>query len=593
MIMSSVNNLADRVIDTDVLVIGSEGAGSRAAIEAAENCVEVTMVSKGKIAKSGVTIMAGADITLDGKSLHELGFTGDPQDSKDKFFRDIVVQGFYLNNQSLVEVYVSDAPNRVKELLDWGLKVYSSGKREINTTGIEIMRVLSREVRKHDIKILEDIMITDLLTKNNRVIGAVGIDIATGDFIVFKSKAVILATGGWHAAYSFNTGSEGLSGDGQAMAYRAGAELVNMEMVTFCPNVIIWPQIYRGSIFLYVLGMFCGTLLNRIGEKFLEKYNPDIVELATKTEWNKLLLSLFSTFEIRQRKGSPHGGVYFSLKDLTKDELEKSEASKLMPNWKFQGTHYVNLIEKMLSGELVEVGSAAHYFEGGIKINEKCETNLNGLYAAGECSGGLFGANRVAAATTEILVQGAVAGKYAAEYAKKMQSIDANLRQVKKFKEKIFAPLNREIGVKPIEVKRKIQHIAQQNMGVVRDGKSLKEALEQFQKIRQYQLPKICVTTKVKKYNKEWIEALELENTLQVLEISAKSALMRKESRGVHYRIDHPNVNNNSWLKEIVIEKRGERIHTKIYPITTTKIELPKGTMSFEDAIFNAIEKCK
>ncbi len=593
--MSKLEDLVDKIVASDVLIIGSEGAGSRAALAAAEQGCDVTIVSKGKIAKSGVTIMAGADITLDGTSLHKLGFAGDPEDSEEKFFRDIVVQGFYINNQRLVRAYVSSAPARVRELLDWGLRVSSAGRREINTTGVEIMRVLTSRVRNFgNIQIIEDVMVTDLLTKNGKVLGAVGVDINTGEFVLFKSKAVILATGGWHEAYLFNTGSEGLSGDGQAMAYRAGAELTNMEMVTFCPNVILWPQIYRGSIFLYILGMFQGTLLNSKGKRFLEKYHPSIVELATKTEWNKLLLSIFSMREIYERKASPHGGVYFSLKGLTKQDLENSEAFVIMPNWKFQGTDYTKLVENMLNGELVEVGPAAHYFEGGIKINEKCETSLHGLYAAGECCGGLFGANRVAAATTEILVQGAIAGKYAAEYAKKLPNqIEVNVSQVKKLKGKVFAPLKRKEGVRPLEIKRKIQVIAQENIGVIRHEKSLANALKQLSKIKKNELLKLCPSTKVPEYNMEWITTLEIENMVQVLEMSARAALIRKESRGVHYRLDYPNVDNNNWLVEIVIKRANNGMKAYTHPITITDVKPPKGVMSFEESILKAIEICK
>ncbi len=593
--MSKSEDLVDKKVASDVLIIGSEGAGSRAALAAAEQGCDVTIVSKGKIAKSGVTIMAGADITLDGTSLHKLGFAGDPEDSEEKFFRDIVVQGFYINNQRLVRAYVSSAPARVRELLDWGLRVSSAGRREINTTGVEIMRVLTSRVRNFgNIQIIEDVMVTDLLTKNGKVLGAVGVDINTGEFVLFKSKAVILATGGWHEAYLFNTGSEGLSGDGQAMAYRAGAELTNMEMVTFCPNVILWPQIYRGSIFLYILGMFQGTLLNSKGKRFLEKYHPSIVELATKTEWNKLLLSIFSMREIYERKASPHGGVYFSLKGLTKQDLENSEAFVIMPNWKFQGTDYTKLVENMLNGELVEVGPAAHYFEGGIKINEKCETSLHGLYAAGECCGGLFGANRVAAATTEILVQGAIAGKYAAEYAKKLPNqIEVNVSQVKKLKGKVFAPLKRKEGVRPLEIKRKIQVIAQENIGVIRHEKSLANALKQLSKIKKNELLKLCPSTKVPEYNMEWITTLEIENMVQVLEMSARAALIRKESRGVHYRLDYPNVDNNNWLVEIFIKRANNGMKAYTHPITITDVKPPKGVMSFEESILKAIEICK
>lgn len=582
--------LTEKLVDTDVLVVGSEGAGARAAIEAATHDVNVTIVSKGRIARSGVTMLAGADVALDGKSLHELGFPGDPKDSKERFFRDIVIQGFYLNNQMMVEAYVRDAPARVKELIDWGLRVSSSGEREIVTSGAEIVKTLLREVRKHDIQIIEDTMVTDLLTKDGRVVGAVGIDINTGQFVVFKSKAVVLATGGWHKAYSFTSGSEGLTGDGQAMAYRAGAELLNMEMVTFCPNVILWPPIYRGSIFLYILSMFCGNLLNSKKEPFLSQYDLKIVDLGTKTEWNKLLLSLFSIREIRRGKGTPHGGVYFSLSNVTQETLEKSGVFAFTPNWKFQGTDFSGLVKNLLEGEVVEVGPAAHYFEGGIKINEKCETSLPGIYAAGECSTGLFGANRVAAATTEMLVEGAIAGKYATEYTKNISTPEVDVAQVEKLRNKILKPLKREGGVKPVELRKRVQQIAYKNIEVIRDEERLRRAIKEFESIRKSELPKLYTTTKVQEYNREWIEALELENIIQVLEISAKSALTRKESRGAHYRLDYPRIDNDHWLKEIVVKQVDGEMQITTRPIVIATITPPKGTMSFEESILKAIE---
>jgi succinate dehydrogenase / fumarate reductase flavoprotein subunit/fumarate reductase (CoM/CoB) subunit A len=340
--------------------------------------------------------------------------------------------------------------------------------------------------------------------------------------------------------------------------------------------------------------MFHGSLLNSKGERFLEKYHPSIVELATKTEWNKLLLSVFSMREIHEGKASPHRGVYFSLKGLSTQDLENSEAFLIMPNWRFQGTDFTKLVENMVNGELVEVGPAAHYFEGGVKINERCETSLRGLYAAGECCGGLFGANRVAAATTEILVQGAIAGKCAAEYAKKLSDgIEVNLEQVKKLKDKVFASLKRKEGLKPLEIKRKIQIIAQEKIGVIRDRKSLENAIKQLSRIKESELPKTCPSIKVPEYNMEWVETLKIENMIQVLEMSARSALLRKESRGVHHRLEYPHVNNNHWLVEIVIKRANSDMKIYTCPITITDIRPSKGVMSFEESILKAIEICK
>lgn len=590
--------LAEKVIDTDVLVVGSGGAGSRAAIEARKHDANVIIASKGHIGKSGVTMMAGADLSLDGKSLHELGFPGDPEDSKEKFFRDIVIQGFYLNNQKLVEVYVRDAPARVKELMDWGMKVWGSEERAVFSTGLEIARALTQKVRSNDIQIIQDTMITDLLTKGGKVVGAVGVDVNTGEYLVFKSKATVLATGGWHKAYIFNSGTEGLTGDSQAMAYRAGASLLNMEMVTFCPNVILWPPMLRGSIFLYLLHFSCGNLLNSKEENFLLEYDPKIVELGTKTEWNKLILSLFAMREVRKGRGTPHGGTYFSLRGIPWSTVEKSslEAGWVAPpDWRHPqtGTSHSEMMENLREGSLIEVGPAAHYFEGGIEVNENCETTIPGLYAAGECTGGLFGANRVAAATTEMLVQGAIAGKFAAEYAKKASTPMINTKQVDVLKNKVLQPLRREEGVKPVEVRKRVQQLAYENMGVIRGGGGLKRLIGELERIRQQDMPRLRTTTKAREYNREWIEVLELENMLQVLEISARSALTRTESHGVHYRLDHPKLDNDRWLKEIVVKQVSGDIRIAERPITITTMTPPSGTFTFEESILKAIEDLK
>jgi succinate dehydrogenase/fumarate reductase flavoprotein subunit len=589
--------MTEKVIDTDVLVVGSEGSGSRAAIEASKRNVRVTVVTKGRLAKSGVTMLAGADLALDGKSLHDMGFPGNPLDSKERFFRDIVVQGFYMNNQKLVESYVRDAPARVKELIDWGMNVYGSEERAVLASGVEIVKALQREIKRHNIEIVEDTMVEDLLVTDGKVVGAVGIGINTGEFVLFRSKAVVLATGGWHKAYAVTTGTEGLTGDGQGMAYRAGAELLNMEMVTFCPYIILWPPILRGSTFLYLLAchMVCGDLLNSREEPFLSQYNQKIVELGTKTEWNKLILSQFCMREVHKGKGTPHGGVYYSLRGIPWDSIrgtiERSYLTTLVaPGWKFQGTDFSEMMKRLMEGHLVEVGSVAHYFEGGIRINENCETSLAGLYAAGECSGGLFGANRVAAATTEMLVEGAIAGRFAAMYAGEVTTPEIDMKQIESFRNKVLQPLKREDGIKPIELRKRIQQIAHEIIGVIRDGVSLKRAIEELERTKREELPRLYTTAKFREYNREWIEALELENIVQVLEMSAKSALTRTESRGVHYRIDYPNLDNEHWLKEIVIKQVAGEMQVATHPITITTMTPPGGIMTFEDSILKAIE---
>ncbi len=574
---------------TDVLVVGGGGAGLRAAIETGKNKMDTILVSKGSVARSGATEMAGADLTADGKSLRELGFFGEPRDSKETWFSDIVNQGFYLNNQKLLNIYIQTAPERIKELLDWGLDVSFSEERALFTSGTGITDALKKGAKEYNVRMVENIMITDLLTKSGKVVGAVGIDVKTGQFEVFQSKAVILASGGWHKAFFPNAGSRELSGDGQAAAYRAGAELVNMEMVTFCCNVLYWPPCWRGSIFTYILHMRTKSkLTNSKGEKFLEKYDPKIVRFGTTTEWNKSFLSIASAIEGLEGKASPHGGVFIS--NDAPWEVFEPQVVNFYPGWKFKGVDFSEMGRMLKEGKPAEVGPAAEYFEGGISMNEDCETNLSGLYAAGECALSPFGANRVSAATTEMLVFGEVAGKAAVSYAKQVGSFEIDENQVEALREKALRPLKRRNGVKPVELRRRIQKMAHENLGPVRTAEKLQKFIGELERVRMKDVPALCTTLETRKYNLEWIEALEVENITLMLETSAKAALMRTESRGVHYRSDHPSADHDNWLKEIVIKQENGEPQMRTRPVVVTVKTPPKGKLPYMDALLKAME---
>lgn len=576
------------VCQTDVLVVGSGGAGLRSAIAAA-NGAKVTIATKGPYARSGASLLAGADVMLDGKSLSELGFPGKPDDSKEKFFKDVLIEGFFLNNQKLVESFVDDAPARVKELIDWGMEVFGmEDERALMTNGVQILNALRRETKRKNVEVLEHHMITDLLVDDARINGALALNLHTGEIIVIKAKAVVIATGGWQSLFSFNTASDELSGDGLGAAYRAGADLINLEMITFCPDVILYPPRYKGSIFLYILhSLVGGRLLDNRGERFMLKYDPRVFEIATTTEWNKLIISRATICEVEEGKGSPHGGVWYSLNSTPWNLVE--EAQEFFPDWKFQGTNYSPLMEKLREGYGVEVGAAGHYFEGGIKINENGETNIAGLYAAGECTGGLFGANRVSAATTEMIVQGARAGRNATKYAQETRVPDPSDKKIQRAIERVLQPLRRKDGASPLKLRKTIQEAAYDGLGVIRDGSKLERLIEKIEEAKTDDSLKLVSSTKRPHHNKEWVEALEVNNLLQILDISAKSALKREESRGVHYRRDYPEVNNDEWLKTLIVRHKDGRIEFRTEPVVTTDMKLPSGTMSYDDSIKKAV----
>jgi len=576
--------VSTQIIKTDVLVVGGGGAGLRAAIEAGKNNVKTILVCKGSIGRSGATELAGADLTADGKSLRNLGFFGEPKDSKETWFSDIVNQGYYLNNQKLLKIYVQNAPKRIKELLDWGMDVGFSEERALFTSGTGITDALKRSIKEYNVEMIDDMMITDLLTRNGKVVGAIGVDIKTGRFTIFQSKAVILASGGWHKAYSPNAGSRELTGDGQAAAYRIGAELVNMEMVTFCCNVLIWPPCWLGSIFTYILHMRSrADLVNDKGEKFLEKYNPKVVKIGTSTEWNKSFISIASMLEVLDGKGTPHGGVYF--KRAVPSEAYEQQVLQFYPGWKFKGVDFSEMGKTLKEGSPVEVGPAAEYFEGGISINENCETNISGLYAAGECALSPFGANRVSAATTEMLVFGEIAGRSAAMFAKKVSGGEIDEKQVERLQEKMLQPLKRQEGVKPVRLRKHIQKMAHEKLGPVRNDSGLKMFIRELERVRVKDFPKLYTSSGSRKYNLEWIETIELRNIILLLEIAAKAALMRTESRGVHYRSDYPYTDYDNQLKEIVIKQVNGEPSMSRRPVVTLTMIPPTGRLPYFEAL--------
>jgi len=300
----------------------------------------------------------------------------------------------------------------------------------------------------------------------------------------------------------------------------------------------------------------------------------------------KEIVSIASAYEVKEGRGTPKGGVFYSLNHLPKNIFNQMKTK--LPNWKWEHVDYSPLMEKLEEGFAIEVTPAAHFFIGGIKVNCKQETNLPGLYAAGECAGGLWGANRIAAATTQILVQGKIAGEQAAKFAKNNDFFDYDSKQVDEIIRKIFAPFQRKKGQKPHQIKHQLQKLAWENMGVVREQKTLKSALENVKKLRQEDLPKCYFSSKTHRYNLEWKGFLEVCNLTDIMELSAASALFRKESRGAHFRTDYPETDNDQWLKNIILKKAPSgkpSVTTRLAPVKVDFMPLPKGVMKYEETI--------
>lgn len=575
----------DRV-STQVLVIGSEGAGARAAIAAADAGAQVTVATKGRMAKTGATVTAAADFDVDSRTIKEtLGWAGNPDDSPEAYFRDMVVEGRYLNDQPLAELQVREAPARFRELLEWGLKVYDirqnpghSYPRNVYTSGGSMARTLAKQVRKRPIRLLEEVMITDLLLAGGEAAGAVGLDIRTGRAMVIETGAVVLATGGAHNIYSFTTGPADLFGDGHAMALRAGAELLNMEMVQFLPTILLSPPMLRGNLFIFLMGPQSGVrgwLLNKYGERFMSRWDPDRMELSTRDK-----LSVAIGNEIAEGRGSPSGGVYFSLahlpKNLVRDFARWGAKPLIRADWTSHGFDFKPLVETMLAGDAVEVAPAAHFFMGGVRIDEQCWTTVPRLFAAGEVAGGVHGANRLSGnAFTQMQVQGKVAGEQAAATAAEPGGPRATGATIESALEALLEPLGRADGVTGFEAVEQLQSIAQPHAGVVRSGTLLEEGLAKLATLRAATASRICCRAREPQYNPGWVEALQFRNSLAVLEAILRGALERRESRGAHFRQDFREPDDR-WLMNTVTSAAADgALEVRTAPVRVTSLPLP------------------
>lgn len=572
-------------IKTDVLVIGGGGAGARVAIEVAKSGLNSIVVTKGAYTKDGATLTADMDIDLPSKDAKEVfGLNGDLRDTPESFAADMFEEGKYMNNEEIVFAHCNNAAKYIKELADWGMQIMgltqSPGHRYprgIISTGRSMVTALKKRTDhyKNKIKLLEYTLITDLLKVKGRVVGALGVNIRNGDLLIIKSKAVVLATGGAMRMYPVTTAPEELTGDGHFMAYQAGAELVDMEFPLFLPACFYYPESVKGVDFPYIFSTSVGGWwLNKYGVRFMKNWDQTRMEMGTTRD----IASIAMAMEKLEDRTGPNGGIYASFKHLPDEILEYS--SKWGAAW-WKNFVYgqFNLAQFNLDPRKVsyEVGPASHYWNGGVKINGKCETNVPGLYAAGEIQGGTMGANRLSGnAVTEAVVFGAIAGSSAAEYAKKIPSLEeVDKEQIDTYSKHICEPMTRNDGFDVYEIRKKIQEIAFKYAGPVREASGLKECSEEITQIKSKSILNQATKFKGKVYNLEWIQALENEFMLQVLEMTVRASLMREESRGAMYRRDFPETDNKNWLKNIIVKKENNELKLETKPVVVQKIKLP------------------
>lgn len=583
------------------MVVGAESTGLTAAIVLADDPkLKVALVTKGEgIGKAGATMLAHEPLSscvLDSKSASEILMLkrGDPKDSPEAFFEDIVVAGDYMSDQRLVEVVVNKSCPVAKEITDWGFEWNkdvvdrSSGHRfprdyyGVRAWGPQFLRLGASLVREKHVEIFTDTIIIDLLTSNNRIAGVTAVDLHTGEFFVIRCKVVILAAGGCQNVYEHVTTGRDLTGDAYAMAFRAGAHLMDMEFVKFMIS-IVWPEGAAHDPFA-LLQAFRHTAhwFNRFGQRFMEKWDPENME--RNREVGKIAIAT----EILEGRGGKHG-IYHSIKHLPTNLIDYQSEWSRLKGWKDLATHYdyTPYVELMKNGGALEVSLSCHYNEGGIKIDEDCMTEIPGLYAAGEASAGVDGGRRIAGmALTAAFVQGYVAAKSAARYVTKCDWDEVNWNQVQSSERRVFrAAENKNGDISPVEIRKQIQKLAEKTIWVVRNENSMKFALEESKRIRD-SLERMRLASTGLDFNPEFLESLQVENLLDCFEIIASASLTRKESRGVHYRSDYPMMDNDTWLKNILISKGpNNTISITTSPVVVTRLELPRGVQKYGEYI--------
>ncbi len=560
---------ADKTVETDVLIIGAEGAGMRAAIEARERGVEVLSVTKLYQARSGSTICAPGDYVADAAALRDMGLHDFVGDTVEEFYEDVMASGQRINDPVLARLMVEQAPQRLRDLLDYGAKfdrVYhygghrsprSASMGRVGKTGVGVMQTLGRKAGSVGAKLMQGCTIIDLVVDDGVVQGAIGVDLDTGDYVAITAKAVILATGGAARAFEPTSNPEESTGDGMAMAYRAGAQLMDMEMMQFIPYAQATPQAMRGNIhFAYELvSLLPSYLVNSLGERFMQKYDPVRMEKSTRD-----FLSLGIATEVAEGRGSVNGGAYVAM-DHIDPAVVRELADSMFPNWRV-GAFSLQKFGYDPSIHAVEVTPASHYSCGGIRIDAQCRTTIDGLFAAGEVAAGVNGANRLSgAALTETQVFGAIAGASAADRVKQHKHppkiSGACIESAVAAVESICAGA----GERSTAVRAELLSQSQQKLGVLRSCEGLESMIGEIQSLRA-EARRVRLERSERSRNQELHRALEVRNMVDVLDATARSALSRRESRGGHRRLDHPETASQPTNTLIRNDGDGDHVET-------------------------------
>jgi succinate dehydrogenase / fumarate reductase flavoprotein subunit len=566
----------------DVLVIGAGGAGLRAAIEASAGGASVGLVCKSLLGKAH-TVMAEGGIAAAMANVDE-------RDNWKVHFADTMRGGQYVNNWRMAQLHAQEAPARVRELEAWGavfdrtkdgriLQRNFGGHRYPrlahvgDRTGLEMIRTLQDHGIHRGIAVYMECTVLRLLTDAGRVTGALAYYRENGRFVVFKAKAVVLATGGIGKAYKITSNSWEYTGDGHSLAYHAGAELIDMEFVQFHPTGMIWPPSVSGILVTEGVRGEGGVLLNSRGERFMFSDIPDNYKSQTAKDadegWRycqgdrnahrppELLtrdhVARCIVREVKEGRGTPHGGVWLDISWIKSKVPNGAEhIKKKLPSMYHQFKELGNLD---ITREPMEVGPTTHYVMGGVRVDADTQmARIPGLFACGECAAGINGANRLGGnSLSDLLVFGKRAGEYAARYAREHPAGAIPDDQVEEAARIALEPFERCGEEGPFKVQHDLQEMMQDLVGIVRKEDEMQRALAELQKLWE-RARKVRLTGN-REYNPGWHTALDLANLLTVSEAITRSALHRKESRGGHFRDDYPGKSDHFGRVNVVVRK--------------------------------------
>jgi succinate dehydrogenase / fumarate reductase flavoprotein subunit len=580
----------------DVLVIGAGGAGLRAAIEASAAGVRVGLVCKSLLGKAH-TVMAEGGIAAALANVDE-------RDNWEVHFADTMRGGQYVNQWRMAELHAKEAPDRVRELEAWGavfdrtkdgriLQRHFGGHKYPrlahvgDRTGLEMIRTLQDHGVHQGIDVYMEHTVLSLLKDGDRVVGAFGYERERGRFKIFRAKAVVLATGGIGRAYKITSNSWEYTGDGHALAYDAGADLIDMEFVQFHPTGMVWPPSVMGILVTEGVRGEGGILTNKEGRRFMfdaipENYRAQTAdneeegwrycqgakdarrppELLTRDHVSRCIVR-----EIKEGRGSPHGGVYLDISWIKQRLPNAAEHIKRkLPSMYHQ---FKQLADIDITEQPMEVGPTTHYIMGGVRVDPDTQmSRVPGLFAAGECAAGINGANRLGGnSLSDLLVFGKRAGEFAAKFAKENSLGNIDNDRVENVAREALAPFDRRNGENPYQVQKDLQDTMQDLVGIVRTEGEMREALEKLNDFKK-RAEKAAVSGN-REYNPGWHTALDLKNLLTVSEATTRAALERKESRGAQFRDDYPDKNEQFAKVNTMIAKAADgsmQVHLEPLP---------------------------